>query len=319
MIKLLTWISDHLLYLVCAVAAFSLFFPSPGSGMGWLVSPLLAFMVLNVSMTINFKDLREVVKHPFVILWGVFLSFVVMALFSLIIGKFFLPGSADLSTGQLLLGSLPADISAPLMVYLIGGDTALATTMLVIEMILTPFVLPNILSVFGGVTFAVPASYLVVELIGIIIIPIILGMLLNHYSREIAEKKDAWSGIASLCYIMLLFVVVSSNARAILSLKEIAGIILILEISLNLFGFGLAYGTKIIFALKKEIYSPLIFIVSTKEFGFAPAVVDVMRINQAVVIPSTLYAVVQMISSPLMVKAVKKLETNADFRAGDWS
>ena len=224
------------------------------------------------------------------------------------VGKLFLSGSADLSTGQLLLGCLPADISAPLMVYLIGGDTALATTMLVTEMMLTPFVLPNILSIFGGVTFAIPTSYLVVELIGIIIIPIVLGMLLNHYSRQIADKKDAWSGIASLCYIMLLFVVVSTNAEAIISLKAIAGIVLILEISLNLFGYGLAYGTKIIFALKKEIFSPLLFIVSTKEFGFAPAIVDIMKVNQAIVIPSTLYAVIQMISSPIMVKAVKSLE-----------
>ena len=82
MIKFLTWISDHLLYLVCAVAAFSLVFPGPGDGLSWIVSPLLAFMVFNVSMTINFRDLREVVKHPFVILWGVFLSFVIMALLS---------------------------------------------------------------------------------------------------------------------------------------------------------------------------------------------------------------------------------------------
>src|SRR5208337_4879433 len=172
MIKLLTWISDHLLYLVCAVAACSLFFPGPGSGLSWIISPLLAFMVFNVSMTINIRDLLQVVKHPFVILWGVFLSFIVMAFFSLVIGKFFLSAFSYLSTGQLLLGCLPADISAPLMVYLIGGDTALATAMLVIEMIMTPFVLPNVLTVFGGVTMAVPTSYLVAELILIIIIPL---------------------------------------------------------------------------------------------------------------------------------------------------
>jgi bile acid:Na+ symporter, BASS family len=307
MIKLLNKISDNLLYLVCTVAAFSLLFPGPGSGLGWIVSPLLAFMVFNVSMTINYRDLLQVVKHPFVILWGVFLSFMVMAFFSLVIGKIFLPAFADLSTGQLLLGCLPADISAPLMVYLIGGDTALATAMLVIEMLLTPFVLPNVLTLFGGITLAVPTSYLMVELILIIIIPICIGVFLNSYAGEIGGKKDIWSGIASLCYIMLLFVVVSSNAQTILSLKGVAVIVLLMEISLNLFGYGLAYGTKIIFALEKELFSPLLFIVSTKEFGIAPAVVDIMKVNQAIVIPSTLYAVVQMISSPIMVKAVKRL------------
>jgi BASS family bile acid:Na+ symporter len=297
------------LYLVCAIAAFSLIFPGPGSGLGWIVSPLLAFMVFNVSMTINIRDLLKVVKHPVVILWGVFLSFTVMALFSLVIGKIFLPGFTDLSTCQVLLGCLPADISAPLMVYLIGGDTALATAMLVIEMMLTPFVLPNALTVFAGVTLAVPTSYLMAELIGIIIIPLALGVFLNSCSGKIGERKDIWSGIASLCYIVLLFIVVSTNAQTILSLKTIAILVLLMEISLNLFGYGLAYGTKIIFSLKNEIFSPLLFIVGTKEFGIAPAVVEMMNANQAIVIPSTLYAVVQMISSPLMVKAGKNLKT----------
>jgi bile acid:Na+ symporter, BASS family len=308
MIKILTKISDNLLYLVCIVAAFSLVFPGPGSGLGWIISPLLAFMVFNVSMTINIRDLLQVAKHPFVILWGVFLSFIVMALFSLVIGKIFLPGFSDLSTGQVLLGCLPADISAPLMVYLIGGDTALATAMLVIEMMLTPFVLPDVLTAFGGVTLAVPTSYLVAELIGIIIIPMLLGVFLNSSSGKIGERKDTWSGIASLCYIVLLFVVVSANAQTILSLKTVAIVVLMMEISLNLFGYGLAYGTKIIFSLKKEIFSPLLFIVGTKEFGIAPAVVDMMNVNKAIVIPSTLYAVVQMISSPVMVKAGKRLK-----------
>jgi BASS family bile acid:Na+ symporter len=229
-----------------------------------------------------------------------------MALFSVVIGKIFLPGFTDLSTGQLLLGCLPADISAPLMVYLIGGDTALATAMLVIEMMLTPFVLPNVLTMFGGITLAVPVSYLVVELILIIIIPLCCGVFLNTYAEEIGGKKDIWSGIASLCYIMLLFVVISVNAQTIISLKTVAVLVLLMEILLNLFGYGLAYGTKIIFSLKKEIFSPLLFIVSTKEFGIAPAVVDIMKVNQAIVIPSTLYAVVQMISSPVMVKAGKR-------------
>jgi bile acid:Na+ symporter, BASS family len=307
--KLLAKIPDNLLYLVCAVAAFSLVFPGPGSGLGWIVSPVLAFMVFNVSMTISLRDLLQVVKHPFVILWGIFLSFIVMALFSLVLGKFFLPAFPTLSTGQLLLGCLPADISAPLMVYLIGGDTALATAMLVIEMMLTPFVLPNVLTVLGGITLAVPASYLVVELICIIIIPLAIGVFLNSCSGEVGEKKDIWSGIASLCYILLLFVVVSVNAQTILSLKAIAVIVIFMEISLNLFGYGLAYGTKIIFSLKKEIFTPLLFIAGTKEFGIAPAVVDIMNGNQAIVIPSALYAVVQMISSPVMVKAGKWLKS----------
>jgi BASS family bile acid:Na+ symporter len=305
--KVLAWISDHLLQFVLIVGTFSLVFPGPGSSLGWIVTPVLAVMVLNVSMTINVEDFKQIKKYPVMIFWGVFLQFVPMALFALLLGKLFTPGS-DISTGQLLLGSLPADVSAPLMVYLAGGSTAIGTAMLVVAMALTPFVLPNVLAWFGGVAFKIPVSYLVVELAGIIVVPVVLGIFLNHRSVKVREKEQVWSGIASLCYILLLFVVVSSNAKEIISLRMFALVILLAEIALNLFGFALAYLTKII-SKQKETFLPLLFLVSTKEFGIASAAVETMKLNTTLVIPSAFYAVVQMISSPIMVKIIKYLKS----------
>lgn len=309
MIRILTGISDHLLYLVLVVGAFSLFFPGPGSALGWIVTPVLALMVLSVSMTIKAEDLKQLREYPFAIICSLFLQFVLMAAFSLLLGTIFFPRSAYILQGQLLLGSLPADISAPLMVYLVRGNTALATAMLVIAMILTPFVLPNVINLFGGVSLTVPTSYLVIELIGIIIIPVALGILLNYYSVKVQAKKEVWSGVASLCYVTLLFVVVSSNARTIIDLKAFALVILFVEIALNLSGYGLAYLTKIIFKQKEETFMPLLFIASSKEFGIASAAMDSMKLNTVIVIPSAFYAVVQMISSPIMVKVVKRLKS----------
>ena len=308
MIKILAWITDHLVYLVFVIGAFSLLFPGPGSLLGWIVTPVLALMVLSVSMTINVTDLIQASRYPLIIIWSIILQFVVMALFSIMLGKIFFSHMPDLNTGQILLGSLPADISAPLMISLVGGNTALGMTMLVTAMVLTPLVLPNILTLFGGITMQVPTVYLEVELVGIIIIPLILGLLLNHYSAKVREKRDAWPGFASLCYLLLLFVVVSSNAASILSLKEFAVVIILVELSLNLFGYGLACLTKMVFKQAKETFLPLLFIASTKEFGIAPAAVDTMELPHAVVIPSAFYAVVQMISSPVVVKIVKLLQ-----------
>ncbi|MDR3584554.1 MAG: bile acid:sodium symporter [Desulfosporosinus sp.] len=304
--KVLAWISDHLLHFVLIVGTFSLVFPGPGSSLGWIVTPVLAIMVLNVSMTIKAVDFKQIKKYPFMICWGVFLQFVPMALFALLLGKLF-SHWPDLSTGQLLLGSLPADVSAPLMVYLAGGSTAIGTAMLVVAMALTPFVLPNVLAWFGGVAFNIPVSYLVIELAGIIVIPVVLGILLNYQSAKVREKEQVWSGIASLCYIVLLFVVVSSNAKAIISLRMFALLILLAEIALNLFGFALAYLTKLI-SKQKDTFLPLLFLVSTKEFGIASAAAETMKLNSALVIPSAFYAVVQMISSPIMVKIIKNIQ-----------
>jgi BASS family bile acid:Na+ symporter len=245
----------------------ALIFPKPGSALSVLVTPVLGVMVLNVSMTIRFDDLKQIAEHPFMICWSAFLQFIPMSLFALLLGKMFSQW-LDISTGQLLLGALPADVSAPLMVYLAGGSTALGTAMLVVAMVLTPVVLPSILAWFGGVAFSVPISYLVIELFGIIIAPVVLGIFLNLRSASVRENERIWSGIASVCYIILLLIVVSSNAQKIIALKVFALLMLLIEVILNLFGYSLAFLTKLIFR-QQDTFLPMLFVVSSKEFGIA--------------------------------------------------
>jgi BASS family bile acid:Na+ symporter len=287
----------------------ALIFPKPGSALSVLVTPVLGVMVLNVSMTIRFDDLKQIAEHPFMICWSAFLQFIPMSLFALLLGKMFSQW-LDISTGQLLLGALPADVSAPLMVYLAGGSTALGTAMLVVAMVLTPVVLPSILAWFGGVAFSVPISYLVIELFGIIIAPVVLGIFLNLRSASVRENERIWSGIASVCYIILLLIVVSSNAQKIIALKVFALLMLLIEVILNLFGYSLAFLTKLIFR-QQDTFLPMLFVVSSKEFGIASAAVETMRLNTALVIPSVFYAVVQMISAPIMVRIFMKASRQA--------
>jgi BASS family bile acid:Na+ symporter len=299
--KMLNWISDNLLPCVLLVGGTALFLPEFGTALTFMISPVLALMVLWISMTIAKEDLIQIRRQPGMMLWGALLQLFPMAAFSLVLGHW-LP-TTDLATGQLLVGGLPADISAPLMVYLAGGSTALATAMLVVAMVLTPFVLPWILGLFGQVAVEVPTSYLVIELSCIIIIPVILGVILNTYSPKVRLHQSLWSGLASLCYLVLLFVVVSTNAKAILALGSVALLLIGLEISLNLFGYGLAYLTYKV-GKNHETFIPLLFLTGSKEFGIASAVVDSMKLAPAVAIPSTFYAVVQMISLPLVVKII---------------
>jgi len=298
-----------LLQLVLMAGTIALIFPKPGSALSVLVTPVLGVMVLNVSMTIRFDDLKQIAEHPFMICWSAFLQFIPMSLFALLLGKMFSQW-LDISTGQLLLGALPADVSAPLMVYLAGGSTALGTAMLVVAMVLTPVVLPSILAWFGGVAFSVPISYLVIELFGIIIAPVVLGIFLNLRSASVRENERIWSGIASVCYIILLLIVVSSNAQKIIALKVFALLMLLIEVILNLFGYSLAFLTKLIFR-QQDTFLPMLFVVSSKEFGIASAAVETMRLNTALVIPSVFYAVVQMISAPIMVRIFMKASRQA--------
>jgi BASS family bile acid:Na+ symporter len=304
MVHVLTWISDHLLILVLIVVAFSLIFPQVGTQLSMLSMPLLALMVLNVSMTIKVQDLKVIKQYPLIILWSAFLQFVPVLLFSFVLGKIFFKGNIE--TGQILLGSLPADISAPLMVSLVGGSTALATAMLVVQMTLTPIVLPIAVSQLSGIKFQMPVSYLILELAIVIVLPVAAGILINHRFKKIRAKQQVFLGMSSLCYVGLLLIVVSTNARGIISLRSFALVLLAVEILLNLFGYLTAYLTKLAFR-KRETFYPMLFIVGSKEFGISTAASGTMGLSSFVNIPSAFFAIVQMISMPVAVKIINSI------------
>jgi BASS family bile acid:Na+ symporter len=90
-----------------------------------------------------------------------------------------------------------------------------------------------------------------------------------------------------------------------MALKTFALLILLAEIALNSFGYGLAYLTQYILR-QKETFLPLLFLVGSKEIGIASAAVEIMKLNNSVVIPSGFYAVVQMITLPIMVKILNR-------------
>jgi Predicted Na+-dependent transporter len=306
MSKCFGWISDHLLIFVLAVTAFSLLFPQFGSAASGLSMSLLAVMVLCVSMTIRLDDLKVVKKYPLLIVWTALLQFVGTALFSFLLAKLFLTG--DLKTGQILLGCLPADISAPLMVSLVGGSTALATAMMVFQMLLTPVVLPLAVSALSGVAFKAPVSYLVLELAAVILLPAFTGILLNRCFPSLEQGRPVLTGVSALCYLGLLLIVVSSNARGLLALGAFALALLAIEMTMNLFGYCSAWITGKIFKNKSAAFCPAVFILGSKEFGIATAASDAIRLNAAVAIPSAFYAIVQMISMPVAVKLIERFQ-----------
>ena len=84
------------------------------------------------------------------------------------------PVAAVVLSGELLLGVLVV-LAAPLTAgssiiwtRLSGGNTLLATVIVIVSMFLAPFVMPSIITLFAGSTVDVSASEMVVELAAII-------------------------------------------------------------------------------------------------------------------------------------------------------
>ena len=307
----LSAIGDHLLYLVIAATVLSLLDPGPGARLQNLVMPVLALMVLCVSLTIRYEDLKAALSRPLVLAANLFLSFGLMPLLGLFLGQAFFGPGTRLATGQLLVASLPADAASPFMVYLAGGNTAMACAALTASFAATPLLLPLLLTGLGHVHLLIPLPYLLADLFLVIVIPVSAGVFLNSRYQALRGFEPVYSALSSLSYLLLLTVVVSGNAAAIKALHARALWIAAAALILNVSGYLLAL-TSLALVRDKGTVASFLFLTGTREFGIASATAAAMGLPGELTIPAVFYAVVQMVTSPLTARLVRRLQETGD-------
>lgn len=297
-------VENNLLPLVILTTSVALFLPTMGEILKGSVSPMLALLMFFISLTFDFTELKEAVKKPWLLFVSVLLVFIPMSLIGLGIGKL-LPNE-ELAIGQTIVGSLPTDVSAPLLVYLGKGNVALASLMNGIVTGLSPVILPTLLPFLTGIEFQIPASEMMIQLMFIIVVPMTLGVIARTKLPFVSKYEPIYSFSSSLLYLALLFVVVANSSETILSFS--LGMILLLffaQLVLNMSGYLIALTTKPIVKNKQDLVAVL-FTVSKKEFSIAAAIVYTAGLSEDILIPAVFYAVLQMITSPLVVRILNK-------------
>ncbi|TCJ20047.1 bile acid:sodium symporter family protein [Rubrobacter taiwanensis] len=298
-------LEENLLLFVLATAALGLAFPVLGEALYPAVTLLLALLMLCVSLTFDFGAVRRVLGRPSYQLAATLLVYGPMSLAGLLIGRLFF-GSGPLATGQVLVGVLPTDVSAPLLVLLGRGNVALAAVLNAVNTALAPFVVPLLLLLLTGVRFEVPVGLLILELCLVILVPMAAGILLRtRYPAATSRFDPVYSFGSSLTYLLLLLAVIGPNAGIILDYGPYALVILLAQIALNAAGYGFGAAMRW-FAGSREDQIAFLFTVSKKEFTIAAAVVVASGLPGEILVPAVFYAVVQMITSPLVVRILNR-------------
>jgi BASS family bile acid:Na+ symporter len=304
MLERLRVVENNLLPLVLVTTFIALFLPKIGDLLKITVSPMLALLMFFISLTFDLDALKEAIKKPWILIITIFLVFIPMSLVGLAIGELFF--DEQLAIGQTIVGSLPTDVSAPLLVYLGKGNVALASLMNGVVTGLSPFILPPLLLFLTGIEFQIPVQEMILELVIIIIIPMLLAVLIRTKLPSISKYEPLYSFSSSLLYLALVFVVVADSSDAILSFSIWMIILLFLaQLLLNLTGYLIALCTKPMVKNKGDLIAVL-FTVSKKEFSIAAAIVYTAKLPEMVLIPAVFYAVLQMITSPLVVRFLNR-------------
>ena len=126
------------------------------------------------------------------------------------------------------------------MTYLSKGDVALSVGITVVSTLVAPFMTPFLTYLYAGQTVDVNMLAMFLSIIQVVILPIALGFVFNHYFSKFAESAaELLPLISTLAIVAIVGAVVSANSAKIMTSGLLILIVVILH---NVFGYALGYG-----------------------------------------------------------------------------
>jgi bile acid:Na+ symporter, BASS family len=300
-VQRLRLIEQNLLPLVLATAVVGVLLPASGTGPARIITPLLAMMLLCTSLTFDAATVQGVLRRPGIQVLATAMVYGPMGVIGLGLATW-LFGPTAIGSGLILVAVLPTDVSSPLLVWIARGDVALATALNAVNTALAPLLVPALFLAYTGIELDVAISPVIAELAVTVIVPTALGVALRTWQpRRIAPLEPLLSAVACLAYLGLLLAVVGPNAATITSRPGTVAAVAAAALALNACGYLLAVLAGPLVG-SQAARTALLFTVSKKEFSIAAVVVTASGLPVEVALPAAVYAVVQMITSPLAAR-----------------
>ena len=292
-------VGKYMAVIVLAVAAVSLFVPPAALWVqtAW-INPLLMVVMFGMGLTLKTADFRYVLRHPRNILLGCVSQFTVMPLLAFALGKAFHLDTALLA-GVILVGACPGGTASNVITYLSGGDVALSVGMTSVNTLLAPVLTPAIAYLFLHASVAVDVWSLFLSIVQVVIVPIALGLTLNHFfSRYTQRAAKALPLISVLAICLIVMAVVSNNAERILSTGTVVLSVVVLH---NLLGYVCGFGLGKLLRLDAAKTKALSIEIGMQNSGLATSLAGTAFPNLAMAtVPGAVFSVWHNISGAIL-------------------
>ncbi len=213
----------------------------------------LAIIMLGMGMTLIPADFTRIIKFPKAILIGLTNQFIFLPIigFSLAIAFNLSP---EMAVGVMILTTCPSNPTSNLITQICKGDIALSVTLTAIASMVSiltiPFILSYALDYFGSgtnVTIKLPIIATIIQIMGITVIPISIGMLIRRFKTNFATRMEKPMRVASTVIFILVFIaVIGANFNIVVQAMKEVGLVTLL---LNILTLGLGYLTAKLFKL----------------------------------------------------------------------
>ena len=298
-------IGKYMAVIVLVVAALALFVP--GSCM-WVqtswINTLLMIVMFGMGLTLKIEDFMSVFRRPRDILLGCAAQFTIMPLLAFALGKIF-GLEAGLLAGVVLVGTCPGGTASNVITFLSKGDVALSVGMTSVNTLLAPFLTPLITWLLLRTTVTVDVAAMFLSIIKVVIVPIVLGLVINRLLGVYVEKvKDALPLVSVTAITLIVASVVSHNSDRI---RETGAVVFVVVILHNVLGYlaGYLLGTALKLPLAKT--KALSIEVGMQNSGLATSLAATAFPNLAMAtVPGAIYSVWHNISGAILANILRR-------------
>lgn len=271
-------------------SAFSSFTP-------W-IPYLLGVVMLGMGLSIRLEDFKIVFKYPKPVIIGVLLQYSIMPLLAYLIVKAFqLP--PEVAIGVLIVGCCPGGTSSNVISYLAKANVALSVAVTSVSTILSPIVTPALMFLMAHEWMNVSFSSMFGSVAKVVLIPIIIGLIIQRLFYKAAEKTDDILPLVSVVAISLILGSVVANSKALII--ETGVLIFIVVIIHNLLGYFIGYFLAHIFKLSYEDKKTLSIEVGMQNSGLAASLATV-HFNPLAAVPGAVFSFIHCLTGPTLVK-----------------
>ena len=204
--------------LVIAVVV-GLFTASPGVYIRQFNTPLIVIMIAAMGFTITFKSLVTAARDWKGFSFGLVLNFLFAPFLCWALAQLFLSSHTDLATGLILIGVVPCAGMAMVWAGLLKGDVPLATVINAATMILAPFLIPLLMSLFAGTFVNISTWGMFKNLVFTVLFPVLGGVILRELvGRRVNIHKylPAMPAVSATMAVLLMFMAINTSISPVI-------------------------------------------------------------------------------------------------------
>ncbi|MDY6935398.1 MAG: bile acid:sodium symporter family protein [Spirochaetota bacterium] len=295
--SVINFYNNHLSLWVVFFAIIAYLFPSDFVRIKPYINFFFAVTMFGIGLVITEEDYKNIIKTPFIILFGNLCQFTIMPLLALLTASIFnLPN--EFTIGLILTGSAPGAMTSNIITYLSHGDTAYSVSLTALATLLCPILTPLLTFLLAGKITPVPFGSMFLTIIYTVVVPLIIGFVVRKYFTDFVNKiTEIPPAISVTSIIIICSYVVAANKT---NLGKATVIIFIAVISHNFVGMILGYYAGAVGRLDFKRKKTLSIEIGMQNAGLG-VVLALQHFSAEVAIPGVIFTIWCIISASILI------------------